>query len=451
MASFTRYATIGVLPWLCLAPFQYGYAISQLNQIQKAMSCKSTELGAYGFPLCVPMEDAEFGLITSIFTIGGLISSLVANRITDPYGRRPAVQINAILVALGSAIAATASSVFALSVARFLIGLAAGLALCVAPSFLSEIAPPKVRDAVGVLNQLSVVFGILFTQFLGFAFAKPGSWRAIFVISFGLSTLQFLLGLRMIESPAWLAANNKKHEASIVAAKIWKSEDGTRIYEADDVEEALLRQREPLVNQDQPSATIPQCFRIAELRLPLIIVSLAMLAQQLSGINAVMYYSTDILSRAMPEAAPYVSLAVAVINVIMTFPPIFVIERYGKRKLLMYSVVGSIIAVVLLAIALNYKMNAASAVGTLLFVSCFAFGLGPIPFIIIPDVSPLYAVAALSSISLSINWATNFVIGLTFLPLRNILAGPDNSWPGNIFYLFAFLLTVSSVAFFRYF
>ncbi|KAG8831585.1 hypothetical protein FRC17_002901 [Serendipita sp. 399] len=208
------------------------------------------------------MEDAEFGLITSIFTIGGLISSLLANRITDPYGRRPAVQINAILVALGSAIAATASSVFALSVARFLIGLAAGLALCVAPAFLSEIAPSKVRDAVGVLNQLAVVFGILFTQFLGFAFAKPGSWR----------------------------------------------------------------------------------------------------------INAVMYYSTGILSSALPDAAAYVSLGVAVINVIMTFPPIFVIERYGQRRLLMYSIAGSVLSVVLLAMSLNYNVNTASAVGTLLFV-----------------------------------------------------------------------------------
>lgn len=77
--------------------------------------------------------------------------------------------------------------------------------------------------------------------------------------------------------------------------------------------------------------------------------------------------------------------------------------------------------------------------------------MGPIPFIIIPDVSPLYAVSALSSISLSINWSTNFVISLAFLPLRNWLAGPDGEWAGNVFFVFAFLLTASSIAFFRYF
>lgn len=454
MASFSSYTIFGVLPWLCLAPFQYGFAISQLNQVQTALTCKSDAVGSYGFPLCVPMDDTQFGVITSIFTVGGFIASLFANRVTDPYGRRPAVQLNAILVMLGSLIAATASSVLMLSIGRFFIGLAAGLGLCVIPAFLSEISPPKIRDAVGVFNQLSVVFGILTTQILGFYFAHPGSWRTVFVVSFGLAVLQFLLGLRSIESPAWLSANSRKPEARAVTARLWKA-DGLlaegRPYDEDDVEEALLRQTEPVPTQEHPAATILQCFKIPELRVPLLIVSLGMLAQQLSGINAVMYYSTGILSRALPDAASYVSLGVAVINVIMTFPPIFLIERYGQRRLLLWSVIGSIFSVFILGISLNYNLNTASAVGTLVFVSCFAFGMGPIPFIIIPNVSPLYAVSALSSISLSINWSTNFVISLAFLPLRNWLAGPDGEWAGNVFFVFAFLLTASSIAFFRYF
>ena len=171
---------------------------------------------------------------------------------------------------------------------RFFIGLAAGLGLCVVPAFLSEISPPKIRDAVGVFNQLSVVFGILTTQLLGFYFAHPGSWRIVFVVSFGLAVLQFLLGLRSIESPAWLSANHRKPEARAVTARLWKA-DGLlaegRPYDQDDVEEALLRQTEPVLTQEQPPATILQCFKIPELRVPLIIVSLAMLAQQLSGEN----------------------------------------------------------------------------------------------------------------------------------------------------------------------
>ena len=163
------------------------------------------------------------------------------------------------------------------------------MALCVIPPFLSEISPPKIRDSVGILNQLSVVFGILVTQILGFYFAHPGSWRTVFVVSSVLAIVQVLLGTRMVESPSWLAANDRKVEARAVSAKLWKTTDGEGLpsgrgmYDDDDVEEALLRQTEPLPSQTQPSATIGQCFRTPELRRPLLIVSLAMLAQQLSG------------------------------------------------------------------------------------------------------------------------------------------------------------------------
>ncbi|KIM32331.1 hypothetical protein M408DRAFT_63315 [Serendipita vermifera MAFF 305830] len=457
MSQFSRYAKFGVLPWLCLAPFQYGFAISELNQLQKAVSCKGSALGDYGFPLCVPMDDTAFSLVTSAFLVGGLTASLFANRLTDPYGRKMTVQISAVFSGVGSALLATALSVTMLVIGRFMIGVGAGLALCVIPPFLSEISPPKIRGAVGILNQLSVVIGILVTQVLGFFCARPGSWRKVFIFSTVLAVLQVLFGARMIESPAWLAAHNKKPEARSVSAKLWVRDDGEGLpsgrglYDDDDVEEALLRQTEPLPNQDQPPATIGQCFRTPELRRPLFIVSLAMLAQQLSGINAVMYYSTGILSKALPDAASYVSLGVTVVNVIMTFPPIFVLERYGQRKILQYSVGGSIISLLILGLALNYNVTVAAAIGTLVFVSCFAFGLGPIPFIIIPDVSPLYAVSALSSIALSLNWLVNFIVGLTFLPLRNFLAGSDGEWAGNVFFLFTLLLIISSISFFRHF
>ncbi|PVG02986.1 general substrate transporter [Serendipita vermifera] len=455
MASFTKYAVLGVIPWLCLTPFQYGYAISQLNQIQHAVTCNSTATGKFDLPVCVPMNDTNFGLTTSIFTIGGLLASLLANRIIDPYGRKPAVQLNAMAVALGSALLAIGSSVLVLAAGRFIIGLGAGLGLCVIPSFLSEISPPKIRDSVGLLNQLSVVIGILITQVLGFYLAQPGYWRLVFVFSFSLSITQWVIGTQMVESPAWLAARNRKAEARAISAKLWQNSDGSSIarglQDDEDLEEALLRDAEPIPNQNQPSATIAQCFKIPELRRPLMIVSLSMLTQQISGINAVMYYSTAILSRSLPNAASYVSLGVAVINVIMTFPPIFVIEKYGQRRILLYSVIGSILALLLLATSLNYNINTTSAIGTLLFVSCFAFGLGPIPFIIIPDVSPLYAVSALSSIALSLNWLVNFVVGMAFLPLQAYLEGSKGEGSGNIFYIFTLLLTVSAVSFFRYF
>lgn len=189
-----------------------------------------------------------------------------------------------------------------LTLGRFLIGLGAGLGLCVIPPFLSEIAPPKIRDSVGVLNQVAVVFGILATQILGLYFAEPGSWRIVFIISFMLSVLQFLMGLRNIESPAWLAIHNRKPEARAVSAKLWTTAEASTTggaYEDDDIEEALLRQSEPLPSQqDHPPASIAQSFKIPELRRPLLIVVLSMFAQQVSGMSNcsfVLTYSNSFL------------------------------------------------------------------------------------------------------------------------------------------------------------
>jgi MFS transporter, SP family, solute carrier family 2 (facilitated glucose transporter), member 3 len=170
-----------------------------------------------------------------------------------------------------------------------LIGIGAGLGLCVIPPFLSEISPPKIRDAVGILNQLAVVIGILVTQLLGFYFAQPGSWRTVFVVGTVLSVLQFILGTRMVESPAWLAANDRRTEAKAVTARLWRISDGDAVYggrgmyDDDDIEETLLRHPQPLPTQDQPPATIGQCLRKPELRRPLLIVSLAMTTQQVCG------------------------------------------------------------------------------------------------------------------------------------------------------------------------
>jgi len=174
-----------------------------------------------------------------------------------------------------------------------------------------------------------------------------------------------------------------------------------------------------------------------------------MISQQVSGINAILYYSNDILSRVLSDAGPYVSLGITFVNVLMTFPPIFLIDRVGRKPLLLASVVGALASLVLTGYGLNMGMTAISSISMLIFVMSFAIGLGPIPFIIIPEVGPSRAVPALSSVALSLNWISNFIIGLAFLPLRNALSNGDSTKEGKVFYVFAGLLFLSSSIFFR--
>lgn len=186
-----------------------------------------------------------------------------------------------------------------------------------------------------------------------------------------------------------------------------------------------------------------------ELRRPLVVVSSAMISQQVSGINAVLYYSNDIFSRVLPDAGPYVSIGITLVNTLMTFPPIFLIDRVGRRPLLLASVIGALASLVLTGYALNTGMMIVSSMTILIFVMSFAVGLGPVPFIIISEVAPSRAASALSSVALSLNWIANFFVGLAFLPLRNKLSGGDSLKEGRVFYVFAGLLFLVSSIFFR--
>lgn len=128
----------------------------------------------------------------------------------------------------------------------------------------------------------------------------------------------------------------------------------------------------------------------------------------------------------------------------MTFPPIVLIEKMGRKPLLTISTLGALASLTCIGFGLNMGSVSLSSVAILTFVMSFAIGLGPIPFVMIPDVSPAHAVSAISSVALSLNWIANFIVGLVFLPLRNFLAGGDMLKEGRIFYVFVILLFSST-------
>jgi len=133
----------------------------------------------------------------------------------------------------------------------------------------------------------------------------------------------------------------------------------------------------------------------------------------------------------------------------MTFPPIFLIERVGRKKLLTASVLTAVAGHGLIGFGLNNGFVLMCSLAILVFIMAFACGLGPIPFIMLPEVSPPHAVSALTSIALSMNWVCNFVVGLSFLPLRNFLSGGRTEHEGRVFYLFGSLLLVSYLVLYR--
>ncbi|KAG2020514.1 sugar transporter, variant 2 [Coprinopsis cinerea AmutBmut pab1-1] len=370
--SFTRYGWT-VCFWILLIAFQYGYHISALNQIQAVLTCNNrpTDLLplSFGLPPCIQMSDFAFSLVTAIFTLGGLAGSAIANLVMDSYGRKGALRICAGAIAVGAGLMALSGSILFLALGRFLIGIGSGIGLCVGPIFIAEISPTRISGNVGVLTQLGIVLGIMTTQIIGLRFATQSQWRYVLFFSSSLALGQFFASPFMTESPAWLHSKGREEERKKVASQIW----GSGGYEPL-LEEGNARDDSPaLPDQREKTVKIPQLFKSLEFRRPLLIVCFAMFSQQISGINAVLYYSNDILSKSFPSLGPYLSLGITIVNVLMTFPPIILIERMGRRQLLTVSILGAIFSLLSLGFGLNGGSLTVSSVTILTFIMCVLY------------------------------------------------------------------------------
>ncbi|KAI9567252.1 general substrate transporter [Boletus coccyginus] len=428
----------------------YGYHVSALNQLQVVLTCqRSVPETSHGLPTCILMSDATFSFVTSMFTVGGLLGSLSANLVMDRYGRKGASCFSAMFNTAGAVISSLAPSVTLMALGRFLVGVAAGIGICVGPIYLSEIAPPEIKWRLGVLTQLAIVVGIMVTQIMGFGLATPTQWRLVLLISSAISGTKYLLAPAIAESPAYLFRKGLTVERKAVIRSLWGHQFGDARPDPEDLgEEPLLASSNeadvPLADQAAAAAvTIPELLASPELRRPLL--TFATISQQLS----VLYYSNNILSKSLPELAAYVSLGISVVNFLMTLPLIFLIERVGRRQLFRWSVGGALISHLAVGYGLDSGWVTVTSIAITTFVMSFAIGLGPIPFVIIPEVAPFHAVSAISSVGLSLNWITNFFIGLVFLQVRNLLAHGDPMKEGRVFYVFAAVLFCSTSFFLR--
>ncbi|KAH9831019.1 general substrate transporter [Rhodofomes roseus] len=465
--AFTTYGWIACV-WVLVVSFQYGFHISSLNQIQAVLTCRALDETSppthLGMPTCIPMSDATFSVVTSVYTVGGLMGSLGANLVMDRWGRRGAVRISAIATGAGAALMGVSAGLAPLIVGRTLTGVGAGIGLCVGPIYLSELAPPKKRGAVGVLTQFAIVVGIMITQIMGLQLATATRWRIVLFFSAALGAMQFVLSGGMIESPTWLDRNGLLVEKDKVTQRIWKSgrSPDSSNYDSQDpllgadleATEEDIRTPVPVVevperNDQEEAIKVPELLVTPSLRRPLTIVCFSMLVQQLSGVNAVLYYSNDILSKALPDWGPWISVGITVVNFLMTFAPIALIDRVGRKQLLSVSAGGAILSLLGVGFGLNSGLVALASVTIISFVASFAVGIGPVPFVMIPEVSPQHAVSALSSVALSLNWIANFLVGLVFLPLRNALSGGAEDKEGRVFYVFATLLAFCTFVLFR--
>ena len=217
-----------------LGPLQFGYHLvrlecilvtrvesdqalqAELNAPQKAITCEVKGDGEdqhSRLPRCIPMDSLRYGLVTSIFTLGGLVGALAAGALSTRYGRLYTMRLASGFFTAGPLLEAFATNVPVFAIGRLLSGLGAGAAIVVVPMYISEIAPPTEKGMFGALTQVSINLGILMTQFLGLFLSKAQLWRVILGVAGGIAVVQFLALFTVVESPQWMSAQGESLRA----------------------------------------------------------------------------------------------------------------------------------------------------------------------------------------------------------------------------------------------
>ncbi|CAG8449785.1 1912_t:CDS:2 [Diversispora eburnea] len=453
-----------------LGSIQCGYHIGELNTPKDVISCKSQPntdhyySGEYSLPDCIPMNDAQFGLVTSIFTLGALLGSLLSLRVADDKGRRWTLLANNLFLGISPLIMGFARNYFTLVVGRALVGIGCGVVTVVVPMYLAEISPIEYRGAIGTMNQLGIVAGILLAQIEGLYLSNVPGWRLILLSVSVISLVQIIfLGLS-VESPRYLISKpGGIHSAKRTLQKLrgsldienelggWNQiasdDDTSRLMPEENVSRNNTDDTNPVISSSSPSVvfharnhhddfSVWQFLTSPYYRAPLKVLLLVQFTQQFSGINAVMYYSTTILSKVLPSSSGLITVYINVVNFFMTIVSAYLMDKTGRRTLLLCSIGLMSIASALLGLSIINDFGFLSAFSIILYVATFAIGLGPIPFLIIPEIVDTHAAATAGSIGVSLNWTTNFVVGFLFLSLNNMFGG-------YVFYVFSIYLFVA--------
>lgn len=368
----------------------------------------------------------EWSLAVAVFAVGGPFGAATAGSIVDSRGRRSGMFIVTCLFLVGGLLQTFAGNMPCIIAARFVIGVASGFSSVLVPIFLGELAPPTLRGTLGTLTQFCLVIGIFASDLLAYPFATTQSWRILFSVTPLASVVQLLCFPYLVESPRWVLGQEGR--GSRRARDILKKLRGLR--EAHEVEVEVNHFVSAAQAQacDDASAHTTSGVALAGMLQDrqvrrLLLCSLALqMAQQLSGINAVFYYSTAVFDEVGGVDALLGTTIVGGVNVVATYAALLLMEGSNRRTLILVSAGGMLVSsVVFMACLLGYFRKIFSVVAVIAYVSFFEIGLGPIPWLIVAEMFEAKYVATAMSVSCQVNWACNFIVGLVFPYLQEYL------------------------------
>ncbi|XP_041701942.1 solute carrier family 2, facilitated glucose transporter member 1-like [Coregonus clupeaformis] len=421
-----------------IGSLQFGYNTGVINAPQKIIEgfLNDTWNNRYSEPIPDTSLTTLWSISVAIFSVGGIFGSFSVGLFVNRLGRRNSMLIANVLAFIAAGFmgfSKLAASWEMLIIGRFIVGLYSGLSTGFVPIYVGEIAPTSLRGALGTLHQLGIVTGILMAQVFGMESIMGNStmWPFLLGFTFIPAVLQCILLPFCPESPRFLLINrNEELKAREVLEKLRGTEEvGADMQEMKEEARQMMREKK---------VTILELFRSPLYRQPIFIAIMLQLSQQLSGINAVFYYSTRIFEKAGVSQPVYATIGAGVVNTAFTVVSLFIVERAGRRSLHLTGLLGMAFSAVLMTVAMALLdqlpwMSYVSIVAIFSFVAFFEIGPGPIPWFIVAELfsqGPRPSAFAVAGFS---NWSANFIVGMTFQYVEQ-LCGP------YVFIIFTVLL-----------
>ncbi|MGY1440026.1 sugar porter family MFS transporter [Streptomyces reniochalinae] len=362
------------------------------------------------------------GAFVSSLMIGAIAGCFGAGPATDRWGRRPVMLATAVLFGAGALGMALATGPWTLIAFRVATGVGVGAASAVIPSYLSELAPTRIRGRVSTLNQMMIAIGIFVSYLTSYALSGAGAWRWMLGLAVVPAVVLFVGMWPQPETPRWLVTKGREDEARTVLLRLHKPAEA----------EAALRDIHAAAQTERHSrGRVRELFATRQVRRGLGIAVAMAVIQQVIGSNTIVFYAPTILKAAGFEdsAALLNSVGLGILSICTTFVTGRLVDRVGRKPLLLTGLVLMVISMSTLCAVfslglLDQTAGKVAAVASLaVFKVAYSLSWAPLLWVMLPELFPLRVRSVGVSVGSGTNWAANFAVSLVFPTLLAAGAG----------------------------